>query len=160
AALCDGFAFDPLPFHQCRKEWFWTIVGSVFPEPPEQQRLNCRPSARRPLHACNPQIKILIVLEKYDYVGRFQVIFSRNGPLLPSFRSPRNATIAKVVPMTLPQMLTFAILAATMALFLWGRFRHDIVALMALMACVIVGLVPAADAFKGFGHPAVITVAC
>src|SRR5690606_34382689 len=31
---------------------------------------------------------------------------------------------------------------------------------MALMACVIVGLVPAADAFKGFGHPAVITVAC
>lgn len=62
--------------------------------------------------------------------------------------------------MTLPQMLTFAILAATMALFLWGRFRHDIVALMALMACVIVGLVPAADAFKGFGHPAVITVAC
>ncbi len=28
------------------------------------------------------------------------------------------------------------------------------------MACVIVGVVPAADAFAGFGHPAVITVAC
>ena len=62
--------------------------------------------------------------------------------------------------MTLPQMLTFAILAATMALFLWGRFRHDVVALLALMACVVAGLVPAADAFSGFGHPAVITVAC
>ena len=35
--------------------------------------------------------------------------------------------------MTTPQILIFAILAATMALFLWGWFRHDIVALLALM---------------------------
>ena len=62
--------------------------------------------------------------------------------------------------MTTAQFLIFAILAATMALFLWGRFRHDVVALLALMACVVAGLVPAADAFAGFGHPAVITVAC
>jgi di/tricarboxylate transporter len=62
--------------------------------------------------------------------------------------------------MTFAQMLTFAILVATMALFLWGRLRHDIVALIALVACVIGGLVPAADAFAGFGHPAVISVAC
>ncbi|MFN7054874.1 SLC13 family permease [Hyphomonas sp.] len=62
--------------------------------------------------------------------------------------------------MTPAQMLVFAILAATMAVFLWGRLRHDIVALMALMACVVAGVVPAGDAFAGFGHPAVITVAC
>ncbi|MDD7971457.1 SLC13 family permease [Roseinatronobacter alkalisoli] len=62
--------------------------------------------------------------------------------------------------MTTPQFLIFAILAATMGLFLWGRLRHDIVALSALLACVIAGLVPAPDAFAGFGHPAVITVAC
>jgi di/tricarboxylate transporter len=62
--------------------------------------------------------------------------------------------------MTTPQILVFTILVATTALFLWGRFRHDVVALMALMACVVAGLVPAADAFAGFGHPAVITVAC
>lgn len=62
--------------------------------------------------------------------------------------------------MTPPQMMIFAILAATLALFLWGRFRHDIVALAALMACVMAGLVPADSAFEGFGHPAVITVAC
>ncbi|TVR07071.1 MAG: SLC13 family permease [Salinarimonadaceae bacterium] len=61
--------------------------------------------------------------------------------------------------MTTPQFLIVAILVATMALFLWGRFRHDVVALTALMACVVAGLVPAADAFAGFGHPAVITVA-
>lgn len=62
--------------------------------------------------------------------------------------------------MTVPQILIFAILALTMALFLWGRLRHDVVALAALMACIIAGVVPAADAFAGFGHPAVITVAC
>ena len=58
------------------------------------------------------------------------------------------------------QILIFIILAAMMGLFLWGRFRHDVVALTALMACIIVGLVPAGEAFAGFGHPAVITVAC
>lgn len=62
--------------------------------------------------------------------------------------------------MTAPQIMIFAILALTMGLFLWGRLRHDVVALAALMASVVTGLVPAADAFAGFGHPAVITVAC
>lgn len=62
--------------------------------------------------------------------------------------------------MTFPQMMIFGILALTMGLFLWGRLRHDVVALAALMACVVTGLVPAAEAFAGFGHPAVITVAC
>lgn len=62
--------------------------------------------------------------------------------------------------MSTDQLLISCILIATMALFLWGRFRHDIVALAALIASVVVGLVPSADAFAGFGHPAVITVAC
>ena len=50
-------------------------------------------------------------------------------------------------------------LAATLALFIWGRVRYDVVALAALLTCVLLGLVPPADAFAGFGHPAVITVA-
>ncbi|KIQ96643.1 SLC13 family permease [Lysobacter sp. A03] len=62
--------------------------------------------------------------------------------------------------MTTAQLMIFSILTATMGLFVWGRFRHDVVALAALMTCVIAGLVPAGDAFAGFGHPAVITVAC
>lgn len=62
--------------------------------------------------------------------------------------------------MSTPQILIFSIIAAMLLLFLWGRFRHDFVALAALMACVIAGLVPADQAFAGFGHPAVITVAC
>ncbi|MDG9757023.1 SLC13 family permease [Pseudomonas sediminis] len=62
--------------------------------------------------------------------------------------------------MTFEQGLIFAILIASMGLFIWGRWRHDVVALGALLACVIVGIVPDRDAFAGFGHPAVITVAC
>lgn len=62
--------------------------------------------------------------------------------------------------MTQDQGLIFAILAATMTLFIWGRWRHDVVALGALLACVLAGLVPDEQAFAGFGHPAVITVAC
>lgn len=62
--------------------------------------------------------------------------------------------------MTQDQFLILLILAATMVLFVWGRWRHDVVASMALMACVLVGLVAPQDAFLGFAHPAVITVAC
>ena len=62
--------------------------------------------------------------------------------------------------MTQDQAVLLAVLAATVALFLWGRWRHDVVALLSLLACVAAGLVPASDAFAGFGHPAVVTVAC
>ena len=61
--------------------------------------------------------------------------------------------------MTTDQAILFAILAATVAAFAWGRWRHDVVALAALLATVLAGLVPEAGAFSGFGHPAVITVA-
>lgn len=62
--------------------------------------------------------------------------------------------------MTPDQLLILTILFATIGLFLWGRWRHDMVALASLLACVMAGLVVPEDAFSGFGHPAVITVAC
>lgn len=58
------------------------------------------------------------------------------------------------------QARILAILIASIALFLWGRWRHDMVAMAALLAAVVTGLVPTTDAFAGFGHPAVVTVAC
>jgi di/tricarboxylate transporter len=61
--------------------------------------------------------------------------------------------------MSRDQAAILLILAATMGLFLWGRLRHDVVALIALMAAVLAGLVGAGEAFAGFGHPAVVTVA-
>jgi di/tricarboxylate transporter len=62
--------------------------------------------------------------------------------------------------MTGDQTTIFIILAATVVMFAWGKWRHDMVALGALIACVATGLIPGNTAFAGFGHPAVITVAC
>jgi di/tricarboxylate transporter len=58
------------------------------------------------------------------------------------------------------QLIIIGVLLLTVALFLWGRWRHDLVAMAALLASVMAGAVPVRDAFSGFGHPAVITVAC
>ncbi|MBD3897562.1 anion permease [Halomonas sp. ML-15] len=55
--------------------------------------------------------------------------------------------------------LVFIVLGLTLSAFVWGRFRYDLVALSALLASVMLGLVEADAAFMGFGHPAVITVA-
>ncbi len=61
--------------------------------------------------------------------------------------------------LTLDQAIVFGILALTLAMFVWGRWRYDIVSLGALLLVFIAGLVPAGEVFSGFGHPAVITVA-
>jgi di/tricarboxylate transporter len=58
------------------------------------------------------------------------------------------------------QILILGLLAATCALFLWARWRHDVVAVASLLAAVFCGLVPTGEAFAGFSHPAVISVAC
>lgn len=62
--------------------------------------------------------------------------------------------------MTLDQMLTFGIISITVALFIWNRWRFDIVALGSLFAAVAAGIVPAEKAFSGFADPVVVTVAC
>ncbi len=61
--------------------------------------------------------------------------------------------------MNTEQSLIAAILVLTLVLFVWARYRHDVVAAIALGLCVLTGLVQAEDAFTGFSHPAVITVA-
>lgn len=57
------------------------------------------------------------------------------------------------------QWTVFLILGATLALFIWNRLRFDIVAMLALLAVAVSGLVAPDQLFAGFGHPAVITVA-
>lgn len=61
--------------------------------------------------------------------------------------------------MTLEQGLAFGILFLALVLFASGKLRHDIVALIALVAVGLAGLVEPAEIVSGFGHPAVITVA-
>ncbi len=60
--------------------------------------------------------------------------------------------------MTLPQILSVTVLIGMMGLFLWGRFRYDVVAVMALLAAVAAGLVKPENAFSGFSDDIVIIV--
>ena len=52
--------------------------------------------------------------------------------------------------MTGEQATAFAVLGVTLALFVWGRWRYDLIAIVALLAVVLLGLVPPAQAFAGF----------
>jgi di/tricarboxylate transporter len=57
------------------------------------------------------------------------------------------------------QFLALATIIAMMALFMWGRLRYDMVAVIALIAAYLVGIVPADKAFSGFSSDIVIIVA-
>ena len=61
--------------------------------------------------------------------------------------------------MTTDQIILFTLFGTVFGLLLWGRFRYDIVAFGALMAGVVLGVVPTENAFDGFGHPATLIVA-
>jgi di/tricarboxylate transporter len=64
-----------------------------------------------------------------------------------------------VAAMTGDQIILFTLFGVVFALLLWGRFRYDLVAFSALMAGVVLGVVPSSAAFSGFGHPATLVVA-
>ncbi len=57
------------------------------------------------------------------------------------------------------QILIGVIIFGALVLFVWEKWRYDIVAMMALLAAAILDLVPASEVFSGFGNAAVITVA-
>ncbi len=61
--------------------------------------------------------------------------------------------------MSWEQGAILAVVACTLAVFIWDRWRYDVVAIASLMACVVLGLVGPDAAFAGFSNPAVITVA-
>jgi di/tricarboxylate transporter len=55
-------------------------------------------------------------------------------------------------------ILSIAIIAL-LGLFIWSKYRYDALAAGALVILIILGVIPANQAFDGFAHPAVITVA-
>lgn len=61
--------------------------------------------------------------------------------------------------MTTEQVFIFTVLGGALILFAWGKWRYDVVGLVALVIVVIAGLVPPSEAFRGFSNAAVITVA-
>ncbi|MGB5837977.1 MAG: SLC13 family permease, partial [Albidovulum sp.] len=61
--------------------------------------------------------------------------------------------------MTQDQIILFTLFGTVFAALIWGRWRYDLVAFTALIAGVLLGVVPASSAFAGFGHPATLVVA-
>ena len=71
--------------------------------------------------------------------------------------------------MTIDQISIFCIIIFTFTLFVWGKWRYDIISIISLCILFVVDMilggdkssliVDTSDIFLGFGHPAVITVA-
>ena len=57
------------------------------------------------------------------------------------------------------QHLLSITIVSLLGLFIWSKFRYDALAAGALVVLIILGVIPANQAFDGFAHPAVITVA-
>lgn len=57
------------------------------------------------------------------------------------------------------QIILFCLFGVVFLFLLWGRWRYDVVAFIALIIALVLGVVPTEDAFSGFGHPATIIVA-
>jgi di/tricarboxylate transporter len=60
---------------------------------------------------------------------------------------------------TADQTTLFALLAFVFVFLIWGRWRYDLVAFVALLIALLTGLVPKELAFSGFGHPATVIIA-
>ena len=61
--------------------------------------------------------------------------------------------------LTDPRTLTLAVALATLALFVWNRLRVDVVALLAMAALMVLGVVTPTQGISGFANEATITVA-
>ena len=57
------------------------------------------------------------------------------------------------------QHLLSITIVSLLGLFIWSKFRYDALAAGALVVLMILGVIPANQAFDGFAHPAVMTVA-
>jgi len=60
---------------------------------------------------------------------------------------------------TADQATLFALLFFVFVFLIWGRWRYDLVAFVALLIGLLTGVVPKEQAFSGFGHPATVIIA-
>lgn len=61
--------------------------------------------------------------------------------------------------MTTDQATIFTLLFFVFVFLIWGRWRYDLVAFVALLIALLTGVVPKEQAFSGFGHPATVIIA-
>ena len=55
--------------------------------------------------------------------------------------------------------MAFAVIAAMMVAFVWGRYRYDLVGVSVLLLALALGIVPYEEAFSGFSDDIVVIVA-
>jgi di/tricarboxylate transporter len=60
--------------------------------------------------------------------------------------------------MTQDQLLAFGVIAGMMVMFVWGRIRYDLVAGLALLVAILVGVVPFDQAFSGYSNDILVVV--
>src|SRR5210317_1755455 len=65
----------------------------------------------------------------------------------------------KGIGVTQDQGLLFGLLFFVFVFLIWGRWRYDLVAFVALLIALLAGIVPKEQAFSGFGHPATVIIA-
>jgi di/tricarboxylate transporter len=63
------------------------------------------------------------------------------------------------IDLTLDIVLTLSVALGALGLFIWNRLRIDVVALMAMLALVLLGLVTPQEGISGFANEATVTVA-
>ena len=61
--------------------------------------------------------------------------------------------------LTFQQMAAFGIVIAMLALFMWDRWRYDMVAMIVLLSALALGVVQPANAFHGFSNPVIVIIA-
>jgi len=61
--------------------------------------------------------------------------------------------------LTLEQGLVYGVIALTLLMLAFEVWRYDLVALIGMLLLVLLGTVSVEEAFAGFGHPAVVTIA-
>ncbi len=61
--------------------------------------------------------------------------------------------------MTTDQTVLFSLLFFVFVFLIWGRWRYDLVAFVALLIALLTDIVPKELAFSGFGHPATVIIA-
>jgi di/tricarboxylate transporter len=61
--------------------------------------------------------------------------------------------------LTPDQLMLFSLLFFVFVFLVWGRWRYDLVAFVALLVALLTGVVPKEEAFSGFGHPATVIIA-
>ena len=61
--------------------------------------------------------------------------------------------------MTVQQALAFGLMGGAVFLFIWGKLRYDLVAVLALVTGVLIGVIPQKEMFSGFSNDLIWIIA-